>query len=230
MTQHNLVAVYASRADAELARDIPTSDIRFSDPYTTTSERSERSEPGFWDWLFGEVPEHERTRYGDEIRNNRAVLSVRVTDDAMYQRAMQTIEACNRVDIGEHDAGGAETEQVIPVVKEELAVGKRVTEQRHRIRSYIIERPVEETVMLHDEHVEIERRPATGRGATPQERDVEVIEHHEEPVAEKRGRVEEEVVVRKKVSDRPQTVRATVGETKVDVDREPATPTRKPSR
>jgi hypothetical protein len=184
------------------------------------------------------IPEHERTRYGDEIRDNRPVLSVRVTDDAMYQRAMQTMEACNPVDIGEHDAadigehdaGGAETEQVIPVVKEELAVGKRVTEQRHRIRSYIIERPVEETVMLHDEHVEIERRPATGRGATPQERDVEVIEHHEEPVAEKRGRVEEEVVVRKKVSDRPQTVRATVGETKVDVDREPATPTRKPSR
>jgi hypothetical protein len=33
-----------------------------------------------------------------------ALATVRVTDDAMYQRAMQTMEACNPVDIGERDA------------------------------------------------------------------------------------------------------------------------------
>src|SRR4051794_36757122 len=34
-------------------------------------------------------------------------------------------------------------EEVIPVVKEELEVGKRVTERRYRVKSYIIEQPVE---------------------------------------------------------------------------------------
>src|SRR4051794_35308583 len=35
-----------------------------------------------------------------------------------------------------------EREEVIPVVKEELEVGKRATERRYRVKSYIIEHPV----------------------------------------------------------------------------------------
>ena len=234
MTQHNLVAVYGVRADAELARErlvragIPTSDIQISEPYTT-SERAE-PEPGFWGSLFGQIPERERVQYRDEIRNNRAVVSVRITNDSHYQTAMDAMESCNPIEFNEHDEAGAETEQVIPVVKEQLAVGKRATERRYRIRTYVVEKPVEASVMLHDEHVEIERRPATGTGTMPEEREVEVIEHHEEPVAEKRGQREEEVVVRKKVVDRPETVRGKVGETKVEVEPEPETSTRKAPR
>ena len=129
----------------------------------------------------------------------------------------------------EHDEAGAETEQAIPVVKEELAVGKRA-KRRYRIRTYVIQKPVEASAMLHDEHVEIERRPATGSGATPEECEVEVVEDHEEPVAEKRDQVEEEVIVKKKVVDRPETVRGTVGETKVLVEPEPRDNETKKSR
>jgi hypothetical protein len=121
----------------------------------------------------------------------------------------------------------SEDEQVIPVVKEDIAVGKRVRENRFRVRTYTVERPVEEDVMLRDERVEIEHRPITGAAAAraselPKDREVEVVERHEEPVVEKRGSTAEEVVIRKEVRERPETVRGTVRETKVDVEKEPA--------
>jgi stress response protein YsnF len=119
-----------------------------------------------------------------------------------------------------------EGEQVIPVLKEELQVGKRATERRYRIRTYTVETPVEQQVSLHDERVIIEHRPASGAARTDagslRERDFEVVERHEEPVVEKRARPVEEVVVRREGSDHVETVRDTVRETKVDVDKEAA--------
>ena len=119
-----------------------------------------------------------------------------------------------------------QTEQVIPVVKEELAVGKTTSERRYRIRTYVVETPVEEQVKLRDERVIVERRPASGSAGSDagamQERVFEVTERREEPVVEKRAREAEEVVVRKEADERVETVRDTVRETKVDVDRGPA--------
>ena len=117
-----------------------------------------------------------------------------------------------------------EREEVIPVVKEELDVGKHATERRYRVKSYVIEHPVEKTAMVRDERVEIEHRPIsrTGDLKMPQEREIEVVERHEEPVAEKRVTANEEIVVRKETVERPETVRGTVRETKVEVEKEPA--------
>jgi hypothetical protein len=117
-----------------------------------------------------------------------------------------------------------EREEVIPVVKEELEVGKRATERRYRVKSYVIEHPVEKTVTVRDERVEIEHRPIsrTGDLRMPQEREIEVVERHEEPFAEKRVTGNEEIVVRKETVERPETVRGTVRETKVDIEKEPA--------
>jgi methyl coenzyme M reductase subunit D len=113
---------------------------------------------------------------------------------------------------------------VIPVIKEDIAVGKRVHERRYRIRSYTIETPVERDVTLRDERVVIERRPVPDQVAMaragsqmPQNREYEVIERHEEPIVEKR-QVAEEVVVRKEAEERTERVRDTVRETKVDVE------------
>jgi len=47
------------------------------------------------------------------------------------------------------------------------------------------------------------------------------IERDEEPFAEKRVTGTEEIVVRKEVVEHPETVRGTVRETKVEVDKEP---------
>jgi stress response protein YsnF len=109
---------------------------------------------------------------------------------------------------------------VIPVAKEELVVGKRATETRHRVRTRVVERPVEADVRLKDERVVVERRPAseaTNENAL-QDRDVEVIERHEEPVVSKRAGAEEEVVIRKESGEHTEKVRDKLRETKVDVE------------
>jgi hypothetical protein len=121
---------------------------------------------------------------------------------------------------------GREREEVIPVVKEELDIGKRATERRYRVRTYVIEHPVEKQTILRDERVEIEHRPISrphvaGTTHMPEEREIEVVERHEEPFVEKRAVANEEIVVRKEVTERPETVRGTVRETKVDVEKEP---------
>jgi Domain of unknown function (DUF2382) len=53
-----------------------------------------------------------------------------------------------------------EGEQVVPVTEEPLRVGKRqVSHGRVRIRTYVVETPVQENVNLREEHVQVERRP-----------------------------------------------------------------------
>jgi stress response protein YsnF len=115
-----------------------------------------------------------------------------------------------------------EAERVIPVAREELQVGKRATERRYRIRSYVVAHPVEQQVELQDERVVIERRPVRGfRRVEPgsfQEGETEIVERHEEPVASKRAGVVEEVVVRREGQRRVETVRDTVREGRVEVE------------
>jgi stress response protein YsnF len=125
-------------------------------------------------------------------------------------------------------APAAEETEVIPVVKEELDVGKRATERRYRVRTYVVEKPIEEAVTLRDERVVIEHRPVTGdrvigEADFPKEREYEVVERHEEPVVTKH-RTAEDVVVRKEAEEHTETVRDTLRETRVDVDKEEAKP------
>jgi len=123
------------------------------------------------------------------------------------------------------EAPSADTsgDQVIPVVKEELSVGKRAYETRRHIRTYVVERPAEADVTLHDERVVIERRPVSGEEtAEPgaiREREFDVIERHEEPVVGKEARKVEELVVHKEARDRTERVRDKVRETRVEVDK-----------
>jgi hypothetical protein len=62
-------------------------------------------------------------------------------------------------------------EEVIPVAEERLRVGKRdVSHGRVRIRSYVVETPVEEQVTLREERVAVERRRLTVPWAVPNRR------------------------------------------------------------
>jgi stress response protein YsnF len=115
----------------------------------------------------------------------------------------------------------------IPVMKEELQVGKRQVRnaKAYRIRTTVQEVPVEEQVRLRDETVVVDRQPVSGRTATGdafQERTVEVQEMHEEPVVAKTVRQVEDVVVRKDAKERVETVRDNVRQTKVEIDRDAA--------
>ena len=122
--------------------------------------------------------------------------------------------------------GAVQGEEHIPIVEERLTVGKReVNRGRVRVRSYVVETPVQEQVALRQEHVEVERRtvdrPATGADqALFRERTIEATESAEEAVVAKEARVVEEVVVRKEAEERVQTVQDTVRRTEVEVEDE----------
>ena len=110
--------------------------------------------------------------------------------------------------------------------EEQIAIGKRVVNRGGtRIRRYVVETPVEETVSLRDEKVTLERRPVTdGRPVVDgsfSERTIEMTETAEEAVVSKTARVVEEVGLRKEATDRMETIRDTVRKEEVDVEQLP---------
>jgi len=121
---------------------------------------------------------------------------------------------------------GTDQEVRVPVVEEELAVGKRTVETSGGVRVHqtVTERPVEESINLREEHVNVERRPVD-RELRPgdlnnafREQTIEMRESAEEAVIEKKARVVEEVVVEKGVSERTQHVADTVRRTDVKIE------------
>jgi uncharacterized protein (TIGR02271 family) len=120
--------------------------------------------------------------------------------------------------------GPAPDEASIAVVEERLQVGKReVGRGSVRVRSYIVETPVEEQVILHQEHVEVERRTVDrplvdAAQASFADRTIEATETSEEVVVSKDARIKEEVVVQKTADDRTETVSDTVRHTEVEVE------------
>jgi len=126
---------------------------------------------------------------------------------------------------GANEATTARTgeETVIPIAEEQLSVGKREVERGAvRVRSYVVETPVEESVRLREENVNVERRrvdrPADATADAFRERTIDVTETAEEAVVSKTARVTEEVVVSKDVSERTERVSDTVRRTEVDVE------------
>jgi len=121
-------------------------------------------------------------------------------------------------------AGTTGTSETIPLVEETLRVGKRqVSTGRVRVRTYVVETPVNETVHLREEHVEVERRPVDRPVKAGEdlfrEREIEATTSREEAVVSKEARVREELVVHKSAEERDETIRDTVRRTEVREDR-----------
>jgi len=113
----------------------------------------------------------------------------------------------------------------IPIVEENLEIGKRAKEtQRISIKSRIVEKPVEELLKLRQEHINIQRvpvnRPATEADLkTFKEGTIEASEIEEVPVVKKEARVVEEVKIKKEVGEKGETIRGSVRKQDVDVER-----------
>lgn len=139
-------------------------------------------------------------------------------DDSILSNTVSMMDTDTTRTTGAMD--GAET---IPVVEEQMRVGKRDVQRGGvRVRSYVTERPVEEQVRLRDETIQVERRPVDRAVSSTddvfRERSIELTETDEEAVIAKEARVVEEVVVRKDVEERVETVRDTVRRTDVEVE------------
>ncbi|WP_188263092.1 YsnF/AvaK domain-containing protein [Azospirillum tabaci] len=148
--------------------------------------------------------------------------------NAQLGNAAEAFRSVNTTDTTADSTMGAgvrsDREEVVPVTEEELTIGKRAVERGVvRVRTYVVETPVEEQVRLRDETVSVERRPIMREaGDVPadafRERTIEVSETDEEAVIQKRAVVKEEVVIRKDVEERAQTVSDTVRRTEVEVE------------
>ena len=204
-------------------------------------------EKGFFGSLKSmSVPDEDRYTYAEGMRRGSVLLTVQV-DEAHLDRAADVLEHAGAVNLDEqeetwrksgwtgydatahgtmHPAAAVQGSQdeTLKVVQERLVVGKRAVEGgRVRVRSYVVEQPVETQVTLHQERVGIERqsvdRPATAADlAAFQERTIEARATSEEAVVSKEARVVEEIAVTKQAADRVETVRDTVRETKVEVE------------
>lgn len=201
----------------------------------------------FFAHLFGDDDDagHGGT-YTEAVRRGSHVLTVEAATDAEAQQISALLDNAGAVDIDERasqwrnegwtgtasGAGAASSardavpgQAVLPVIEEELRVGKRTVQQgKVRVVRRVTETPVSESVRLTEEHATIERRPVD-RPATSADlndlRDatIEVRETAEEPVVAKQARVVEEVVVGKQASERVEQVSDTVRRTDVAVER-----------
>ena len=115
-------------------------------------------------------------------------------------------------------------EETIPVIQEEMHVGKRkVRRSSIRVIKHVTETPVEETIRLRDETVTIDRRPVdriVGEGdiAAFADSQVEMIETTEEPVVSKETHVIEEIRITKNVVDHEEKIRDKVRRTDIDIE------------
>lgn len=152
-----------------------------------------------------------------------SVTGAMASPDAMDATASTAFGASD-TSHASHVSGNIADEKTLPVVREELQVGKReVQTGAFRVYSRATETSVSENVTLREEHASIDRhavdRPATA--ADMREGVVEVRETAERPVVEKTARVVEEVVVGKQATERSETINETLRGTEVEVERIP---------
>lgn len=142
----------------------------------------------------------------------------------------------NRTDAVRTALTGDESEEdILRLAEERLEVGKRlVSEGSTRVRRYTVTDRVSENVSLQEQHADIFRRPldnaVTPEGVDWSEKTVKIEESHEQPVINKTAHVKEEVVVRKDVNERTETVSDSVRRQEVDIEHAaPETDISKPS-
>ena len=215
-------------------------------------EHHEGGVSGFFHRLFGGGEDDERGHYQESLRRGNAIVAV-TAEAGQIDRIARIMNDLGAVDIDRRanyyrqtgytgydesspayssDQARVDREKfrneagntAIPVIEEELQVGKRAVQRGGvRVYSHVVDQPVEEQVNLREEHVRVERRPANrpvegGDLSRLRDQTIEVTETVEEPVVSKRAVVREEVVVGKETTERTQTIRDNVRRTEVRVD------------
>lgn len=228
-------ALYNSRAEAEVARARLASEVGVEGIHilnrTSEAEFAKLS-------LSDEV----RRRYLQELNRGAVLLTADLRGKEDEQRIIRILEQAARSDGAEPETGWASAkgagpgtgpsghllqEERVPILEEELRVGKReVARGGARVRSEVRDVPAEASVKLKQERLDADVRPV-GRPITDADvqaagllksRVIEISEMREVPVVAKEAFVREEVVVRKTIEERTETIRDTVRRTEVEVD------------
>ena len=222
------------------------------DESKTSTQYHEGKKKNWFMSLFSHDDSKDQSSYDTAIRAGHTVVSVQANEKNL-DAAVDILNSHSPVNVHSDTAGttttartataGATTSTAssaaapasgqtgsrsIPVVREELRVGKRpVMRGGVRVYTRVVEQPVEENIRLREEKVNVERQPVNrpvNQGdlnqANLKGRDevIEVQEFAEEPVVAKDARIVEEVRVNKQASERNETVRDTVRHTEVNVE------------
>lgn len=190
------------------------------------------------------IPEHDASIYAEGVQQGGALIVLQALPNADATRAAEILDRYNVVDIDTrgghtHEAtidrtatrtGSGYTNQYdggevkIPIIQEELHVGKREVESGGvRVNTRVEEVPVNEQVTVREEQINVHRQPVD-RAVTDADLSAvdqgafEMREHDEEVVVDKQARVVEEVHIRKDVEERNQQIQDTVRRTDVDVE------------
>ncbi len=231
--------------------------IRVSPGAGVTDAGYDKSSPYAEKGFFGSIkdlflPEEDRYAYSEGMRRGNVLLNVAI-DEGQITQASSVLEQSGALDLDAQEASWKQSgwtgydatahntvrtaapaatgrpDDTIKVMEERLVVGKRAVEAGGvRVRAYVIERPVEAQVNLHEERVVVERhpvdRPATAADAPGFEsKTLEARATREEAVVGKDVRVVEEIGLKKEAADHTETVRDTVRKTEVDVEDAAAT-------
>lgn len=217
-----------------------------ADAMGRTAHKAEEGISGFFSNLFGSDDEDDTAqRYQHVARNTGSIVTVHCQSAEHAHQAAHILDEAGAVDVDERAAatgyqGNADSTSTATasnegmtaeVIEENLQVGKR-TEQTGgvRLRSRIVERPVEASVRLREEHVVVQRTPVN-RPATEadfqafKEGQIEVTESAERAVVAKEAHVVEEVSLGKQVTEREQVIHDTVRNTEVDIEQIPGSTT-----
>ena len=206
---------------------------------------------GWFKSLFGDENDTSDYGYYENAANTGGVIVSVQAPEQQIDRVIDILEKYNPVDIDENVSttsgtqtaatgsaqsttagrstgakatGSGDLPKTIPVVQEDLRIGKRaVVRGGVRVYSRVVEQPVEETVNLREERVRVDRQPVNrpvdaGELRAGADQVIEVQEVAEEAVVQKQARVVEEVRVTKEVGERSQTVRDTVRRQEVEVE------------
>jgi len=212
---------------------------------SSSTDRDSGHESGitrFFKNLFGDNDD-EADRYTRVGMQSNSIVTVHAQSSEEAERAADLLDDYGAVNVNERASdydrsgtysdttnrrsdvsGTSDSDTTIERVQEDLDVSKRTVETGGvRVRSRIVEKPVEESIRLREERVTVERNPvdrAAGSAdlANFEERDIELTERAEVPVVNKEARVVEEIRVSKDVEEREETIRDTVRDTEVDIE------------
>jgi stress response protein YsnF len=247
---HTVIGIFENSSDAYKAveklthsgfsrSDIDISEHDNNDRVTTDATNEEEDGISkFFNNLFGNNDESKK--YSEVSRRSSSLVTVHAQSHEEAHRATSILDDNGAIDVDERAAQyGYNTDyssdahnitqdrdksSTIPIIEEEMQVGKReVVTGGARIRSRIVEKPVEETLRLRQEKVNIERNPADRPASEKdmkhfKEGEIDATERAEESVVNKEARVVEEVKINKEVEEREETVRENVRKTEVDID------------
>jgi len=233
-----IVAIFNSREEAEnAAAQLANSgytrdniDVSSGKGYAEDMHEGESGISRFFRNLFGN-DNKESERY-TRVAEGGYIVTVYADSEEEARRASSLLDDFGAIDVDDNyrrsfndseDINVDDVKKTIPIIEEDMKVGKKeVTTGGVRIRSRIVEKPVEENLRLREERIHVERNKVD-RPATEEELrgfktgTVELTENAEIPEVQKRARVVEEVSLKKEVDHRDETVRDSVKKTEVDV-------------